>query len=167
MDIVLSRIEEWISKENVKATLNLDGLGLEDIPPVPENVERLNVDGNKIKYLRLDQLPQKITTLYIRTNGLERIEWLPETLIDLNASNNVLTELPPLPPKLIALDISYNNMMTLPNIPRRLDLLYCWGNPMPSHLIEEVEPMYSCYWDMYHLDRIRLWRKYLKRKQSV
>jgi Leucine-rich repeat (LRR) protein len=160
MSSVEGRVHEWLSK-GVKALLDLSDLDLVDIPVLPDSVTRLKLDNNRIKYLKFDQLPTKLGQLDINNNGLEHIEWFPETLVNLSAKNNNLTELPPLPSKLMFIHIEHNNIQTLPNIPRRLNLLYCYGNPMPIELVEDESPYEFL---IYHIPRIRLWRKYLKRR---
>lgn len=158
-DIVKKRISDFMEK-GCKGYLNLERLGLTEIPELPKNTQYLWIQGNKIKHIHT--LPQSLDVLHISNNEIEYISTdLPENLSNLFISKNKLQCLPYLPDSLDILDISYNNIHTLPNIPRNMELLFCWGNPVPRELIERSDPIFCDIFEC-HEDRIKLWKKFLK-----
>lgn len=159
--IVKKRISDWIAKGCVTEYLDLTRLGLTEIPELPTNIQRVWLQGNKIK--NITKLPSSLTILNMSSNELEYIEAdLPESLTDLFVSRNKLRCLPYLPDSLERIDFSYNNINTLPNIPQKLKWLYCWDNPLP---IELTNPDNLWMYDIVeesHKDRIKLWKKFVK-----
>jgi hypothetical protein len=165
-DIVKKRISDWIDDGCVVRTLNLARLGLTEIPELPTNIQRVGLQGNKIKIV--NKLPSSLTYLYISHNEIEFIDTeLPESLTALYLKNNKLMSLPYLPDAIETIDISYNNIHTLPNIPRKLTSLYCWDNPLPIELIESDDlSMYDIV-EESHKERIKLWKKFVKSQHST
>ena len=86
--------------------LNLAGLHLTELPPLPEGVEQLNCS----------------------LNSLTTLPPLPSTLRHLNCQYNNLTELPPLPPNLITLSCENNNLTKLPALPSGIRKVYFTSN---------------------------------------
>lgn len=80
-------------------TLDLSGLGLKTLPPIPDGVRTLNCENNLLESLGEDY------------------DALPDTLIMLDCGNNRLTGLPdPLPPYLFTLDCENNRLTRLPAV---------------------------------------------------
>jgi hypothetical protein len=86
--------------------LDLGGLGLETLPPLPDDLIELNVCRNSLTALAAT---------------------LPPTLSVLNCSQNLLTELPPLPASLAVLSCHSTRMTELPPLPASLERLTCGG----------------------------------------
>ena len=91
-------ISRWYSS---LPPLNLDGLGLTELPTLPAGLLSLSCKDN-----RLTALPQ-----------------LPETILELDCSNNLLTKLPKLHNNLMVLNCSNNRLTTLPEIPGSVYML--------------------------------------------
>jgi len=93
-------------------TLDLSGLGLKKLPPLPEGLRWLNCEANLLEALGDDY------------------DALPDTLISLECGNNRLTGLPdPLPPYLYTLDCENNKLTRLPaNLPYTITRLYVDNN---------------------------------------
>jgi Leucine-rich repeat (LRR) protein len=160
LDIVRKRISDW-NEKGCRGYLYLDRLGLTEIPELPNNLERIWIQGNKIKHI--NKLPPSLTILNISDNDIEYIDTeFPETMTDLFISGNNLRCLPYLPYSLEILDVSYNHINTLPNIPRKLKWLYCWDNPVPLELIEPDKYMRFDICEESHKERIKLWKKFIK-----
>ncbi len=79
------RIEEWKSKNNPLAPLDLYHYRLKDLPPLPDNVQ----------------------ILYCGYNQLTSLPDLPKSLKNLSCDGNNLTTLPKLPDGLIKLDCGH------------------------------------------------------------
>lgn len=109
----LRRIVEWEEQyaedpANVIETLDLSGLGLKTVPPLPEGLRWLKCENNLLETLGDDY------------------DSLPRSLISLECGNNRLTGLPdPLPPYLYALDCENNRLTRLPEVlPDTITRLY-------------------------------------------
>ena len=85
-------ISEWMKAKNVNAELNLSGIGLKQLPPVPPGVKKLNISNNDLTELRL--LPPSLEELNCSNNKISKISFLPPKLKVLNCSNNALAVYP-------------------------------------------------------------------------
>jgi Leucine-rich repeat (LRR) protein len=161
-DIVRKRISDWIEKGCIYKSIDLDMLGLTEIPELPNNIKRLSLHSNKIKHI--SYLPPSLEVLYIPNNAIEYINTeLPENLEHLFVFKNKLRCLPYLPDSLELIDMSYNNISILPNIPCNLEWLYCYDNPVPFELMELDISMRSEFCEESHKGRINLWKKFIKK----
>lgn len=106
--------------------LDLRGLGLTELPPLPEEVRVLDVAENKLT--RLPALPATLEILYCEQNLLEQLPPLPPGLQMLTCSRNRLRSLPPLPPALRRLDCAENRIERLPPLSPTLAYLNCASN---------------------------------------
>ena len=134
--------------------LDLSGLGLKILPPLPDGLRMLNCEGNLLETLdglprtlislecgnnRLtalpDTLPPYLYTLNCEDNKLTRLpEVLPDTITHLYADRNRITELPVLPEILEMLSVDDNLLTELPAaLPATLRLLYANKNRL-THL---------------------------------
>uniref|UniRef100_A0A6C0HLY0 Uncharacterized protein n=1 Tax=viral metagenome TaxID=1070528 RepID=A0A6C0HLY0_9ZZZZ len=107
-------------------TLDLSGLGLKTLPPLPDGVRILNCSNNLLETLGEDY------------------DSLPSTIIMLDCGNNRLTALPdPLPPYLYTLDCEDNKLTRLPAVlPHTITRLYADRNQiteLPAVLPENLE----------------------------
>lgn len=84
--IAKNKIEMWKIMENPELILHLEDLGLEYLPPLPENVKYLRCSNNKLK--QLDNLPNGILRVWCEGNNLIDVSGLPETLQYINLSYN-------------------------------------------------------------------------------
>jgi Leucine-rich repeat (LRR) protein len=100
----LHRIMTWEDEYEDDPTLDLElldlsGLGLKTMPPLPDGLRMLNCENNLLETLGEDY------------------DALPRTLISLECGNNRLTALPdPLPPYLYTLDCESNKLTRLPEV---------------------------------------------------
>jgi len=110
--------------------LNLSGLELTELPPLPATVTYLSCYDNQLT--SLPDLPAALTELYCFNNKLTSLPVLPNTLKTLCCGQNKLTSLPALPPTLTNLICSNNELTSLPNLPATLRELYCSYNHLSS-----------------------------------
>jgi len=125
-------IQEWIRIGDVSKGLYLSRLGLTELPNLPNNLQILNCDGNKLT--SLPNLPHTLISLQCRFNKLESLPDL-SLLINLKVircKKNRLTSLPTLPNSLQRLDCSFNQLTNLPDLPNNLKFLECMNNNITS-----------------------------------
>jgi len=147
----LQRIVEWEEEyeedpENEIDVLDLSGLGLKILPPLPDEVRILNCDDNLIETLP-DPLPRSLIYLDCARNKLTRLpDTLPTYLRALNCSDNALTELPvALPSLLDRLHVDGNRLTKLPWLPRDLELIAADNNlltELPRNLPKNLKHLY-------------------------
>jgi Leucine-rich repeat (LRR) protein len=106
------RVHAWWSATDVEAMLDLQGLGLDALPPLPLTLRHLNASNNKIT--TLPKLGKYFLTLSCSNNALVDLPNLPSSLRVLICNNNNLQQLPPLPRTLIHLSCSSNHLKELP-----------------------------------------------------
>lgn len=132
MEEAKSRIRSCI--ETNGNYLNLEGLGLKELPEIPPHIKDLNVDNNKLENLP-DNLPITLKYLSCDYNKLKRLpNNLPLSLYDIHCSYNELIYLPENLCHLSHLHVlcCYRNYLTkLPKqLPPRLELLDCRMNKL-------------------------------------
>lgn len=163
---VKARIEQYLqSPESRKWALDLSGLGLTTVPPLPPDLEKLDLGDNQLSRLP-DHLPKALRSLGVARNQLDALpanlpaqlqklyanenqlnvlpKHLPERLQKFHVGSNYLSALPArLPESLRELDASYNRLSTLPDrLPRHLQKLYVSLNRMstlPGRLPEGLQ----------------------------
>jgi len=129
-------------------SLNLRGLSLKELPPLPTNVLDLRCERNRLTTLpdlpanlqilcchnnaltTLPKLPGGVYYLQCERNNLTELPSLPSVLHKLYCSENLLTHLPPLPKTLDTLNCAYNKLEILPNLPNTLKHLNCKNNQL-------------------------------------
>ena len=109
------------------AMLDLSGLGLCELPPIPLSVRRLNVSRNILKRLPT-RLPRLLETLLCAHNLLEELPVLTQCLVVLDCTWNCLRVLPRMPSAMRSLRCSNNCIRVLPQCPRDLEDLTCEFN---------------------------------------
>jgi hypothetical protein len=122
------RIDDWVRKGNIRIGLNLDKLGLRELPLLPNRLIRLYCNNNNLKHL--PTLPPTLEKLSCAANELIDLPRLPNKLVELNCEANRLTELPTLPTTLKKLHCYQNRLKTLPLLPRNLEILDCNTNEL-------------------------------------
>jgi hypothetical protein len=134
MEIALERIRNCVNGK-----LDLSGLGLTLLPPIPEGIIELNCSSNQLTFLQ--DLPSTLERLYCSNNKLSRLPALPPSLEDIRCSKNLLTTLPKLPPSLAILRCYNNKLTSLPTLPLSMISIICYSNRltrlplMPSNLL--------------------------------
>ena len=103
-----SRINEWILEDDPDEMLSLSGLDLTSLPPLPDNLKRLDCSFNNLT--RLPSLPESLVYLSCYSNKLKSLPHLPDSLKLLFCHDNELRSLPFLPTKLYMLSISDNDL---------------------------------------------------------
>ncbi len=79
--------------------------------------------------IRIGQLPDSLTTLYLNDCGLEALpNPLPPRLTRLYCDNNHLRQIPALPITLVTLLVGNNELKDLPALPNQLEDLSCYFN---------------------------------------
>lgn len=134
---VIERIQQWRAAANPSSPLDLTHCDLEDCPPLPDDVQNLNLSWNP----RLDALPQvlpdnlvtlavmfcdlsvlptqwpqRLETLLIASNRILALsETLPDSVRTIGAANNRVEQLPEhLPSHLESLGIGTNRIVRVP-----------------------------------------------------
>jgi hypothetical protein len=108
--------------------LNLVGLGLTGLPPIPDTVRQLFLANNQLT--ALPALPPNLDHLDCSANQLTTLPALPPTLRTITFGNNRLTVLPALPPGLLELWCDQNELTALPDFPPTLTMIVCNNNPI-------------------------------------
>jgi Leucine-rich repeat (LRR) protein len=141
--------------------LNLSGLSLKELPPLPANLEYLRCECNRLTTLpdlpanlqiltcgnnaltTLPKLPGGVYYLQCERNNLTELPSLPSVLHKLYCSENLLTHLPPLPKTLDTLNCAYNKLEILPNLPNTLKHLNCKNNQLITIPEFDGEKLYT------------------------
>lgn len=102
-------------KESGESRLDLHGLALTSLPPLPDWITELDVGGNSLSALP-DNLPATLKNLTAGLNELTSLpDRLPAGLETLDVSYNELTIMPEiLPDGLKRLDVAFNRLTHLP-----------------------------------------------------
>jgi Leucine-rich repeat (LRR) protein len=125
------RIDEWIAEGDVNKELDINGLNLTSLPPLPENLKILFCEANNLT--ELSDLPDTLIDLFCGDNKLSSLpSTLPANLDTLACMNNELTSIPTLPKKLRGLSCSNNKLTRLPHLPMSLLYLDCDDNKLPK-----------------------------------
>lgn len=110
------------------ATLVLDNLGLNELPPLPDIVKSLSARGNNLR--ALVDLPKTLITLDVSGNIIDTLPSLPTSLQHLDCSRNQLRTLPVLPSALVNIQAEYNQLSHLPVLPDELEYLNVSNNSL-------------------------------------
>jgi Leucine-rich repeat (LRR) protein len=117
--------------------VDLSQMRLDSIPPLPDDIEALDIAHNTID--ELANLPKNLKILKAESAGITKLpmNW-PRGLVDLDLSSNELSHLPPwLPSGLTRLTLAGNSLTTLPPLPETLEDLgihYNSFTKLPDHL---------------------------------
>jgi hypothetical protein len=124
METVLERIQTMGSN----GVLRIDGLWLEELPPLPATVKSLVCSRNQLT--RLPALPEGLESLYCYSNTLTSLPPLPASLKILDCGQNELTSLPTLPLGIKELSCYQNHLTKLPQLPHGVRILKCYENEL-------------------------------------
>ena len=158
-----------------------DNKGLERLPYIPDNVEFLYCNNNKLKELpnnlpnnliglhcnnnllkKLPNLPNiLLSNLQCANNQLETLPDLPDTLWKLGCENNQLKTLPDLPNNLEELNCANNQLKTLPNLSNNLEVLNCANNQIEELPILPKLKNFTVSFDQFHLVKPVINNKYI------
>jgi hypothetical protein len=119
-------LNEWIEEGDVKKVLELNDLGLVNIPNLPKNVLNISLDGNKIEQIK--NLPPNLISLSLDNNKIQQIKNLPPTLVKLSLNKNKIKTIMNLPENLKLLSIESNTINRIHTLPRGLEVLKISGN---------------------------------------
>ena len=110
-------------------TLEIPSQLLTELPVLPANIQKLNIENNHINRVD-DTACKQLSVLRISNNQVKELPQLPETLEELYCDNNSIQtiDLANLP-KLTILHISNNHTTHIYNIPPTLKVLETDGNP--------------------------------------
>lgn len=84
-------IHEWVKTGDIEAELNLSGLGLSSMIPVPMTVKKLNISNNNITHIHI--LPYGLKELNCSNNKIKSM-MLPASLEKIICENNDLKVYP-------------------------------------------------------------------------
>lgn len=124
------RIDEWVAEGDETKELQLSGLNLTSLPPLPENLKIIFCEHNKLT--ELSGLPDTLIDLFCGDNKLTKLPTLPAGLDTLACGNNQLISIPTLPKKLRGLSCFNNKLTRLPDLPMTLLYLNCETNKLPK-----------------------------------
>ena len=154
----LHRIMTWEEEyeedpANSIETLDLSGLGLKTVPPLPDGLRTLNCENNLLETLGedYDALPDTLIMLDCGNNRLTGLpDPLPPYLFTLDCENNRLTRLPAvLPDTIERLCVDYNQITELPAaLPAALEMLSADNNlltELPAALPATLRSLYVSY----------------------
>ena len=141
--------------------LDLSGLGLKTLPPLPAGLRVLNCSNNLLETLGedYDALPRTLIMLDCGNNRLTGLsDPLPPYLYTLDCENNRLTRLPEvLPDRITRLCMDYNQITELPAaLPSALEMLSVDNNlltELPAALPAALRLLYANKNRLTHLPR--------------
>lgn len=162
----LHRIMTWEDEyeedpANSIEALDLSGLGLKTVPPLPIGLRILNCENNLLESLGedYDALPDTLISLDCGNNRLTGLpDPLPPYLFTLDCENNRLTRLPAvLPDTIERLCVDYNQITELPAaLPAALEMLSADNNlltELPAALPAGLRLLYANKNRLTHLPR--------------
>lgn len=120
-------IEEWVSAKNLTMRLNLSGLNLRTLPPIPDTVTDLSCGNANLEYIADSCIPAKLS-IFNCTNSpkLKKLPILPDTVTIINIKESSgITELLQLPTSLKTLLMERTAIRVLPNLHYGLECLTC------------------------------------------
>lgn len=125
------KIAEWTAANNLTMRLNLSGLNLRSLPPIPDTVTDLCCGNVNLEYIADSSIPSKLI-IFNCTNSpkLKKLPILPNTVSIINIKESGITELPLLPTNLITLLMDKTNVRILPNLYYGLESLTCGFTPI-------------------------------------
>lgn len=110
--------------------LDLSNTGVVTLPDLPPNLRDLQLDGTPLQ--NLPPLPNSIQRLWIGYGAPKVLTVLPDSLQDFDASSAGLSSLPPVPQHILYMSLSYNQLTTLPALPDTMTTLMVDNNALTS-----------------------------------
>ena len=115
--------------------IDVEGLGLTRLPPLPHNLRILICCRNNLE--TLPTLPTTLTTLTCDDNILKSLPALPKTLQRLTCSGNFIKEIPELPDSLTVFICYANELKYLPDL-KNVTVLEASHNPWNPRFAEII-----------------------------
>ncbi len=128
-DLIRYAMYGFSEKYPANYMVNLSGLDLTELPPIPNGIKRLTCDRSR-RLSRLPPLPESLEQLTVSDCAFTQLPELPKNLTELDCTGNFLTSLPNLPESLEFLDCRMNQLTELPNLPERLKQVHAGKNPL-------------------------------------
>ncbi len=157
-----ARFDDWILSGR-GITLDLSYLGLTELPPLPEDVRSLNLNGNNL--ITLEGLPANLDYLVCKGNYLTELYDLPPYLRVLDCSDNPLVKIHTLPWYMEILTCGHTFLEDLPELPDSLRALLANGcdrlvlrRPLPSSI-----DVVAFYGTRYAKDETETMGEYIER----
>lgn len=141
--------------------LNVSGLLLTSLPPLPTTLQMLNISNTEIADIpvlpeklwffacantpltSLPRLPSGLRFLHMEGSRIETLPDLPPALQKLVCSDTPLREIRSLPPHLQYLDCIHTNIEKLPPLPETLSRLECAGALKPPTFLPKKTHSFS------------------------
>jgi len=134
---------ERIARIKDDISLNLNGLQITELPPLPDTLKILRCSFTSLRIIR--SLPKGLQYLYCSNNPLVELPALPKGLLGLECYNTLLTSLPELPPNLDILVCSNTQIKELPTLPEGIRHLYCHSNSLLTVVPSIPSSLYTFY----------------------
>lgn len=119
-------LQSRLAQAAATGKLDVYGMQLTSLPPLPANLRELNCGNNNLT--ELPALPKGLQILNCAENKLTSLPYLPPNLVRLICTNNNLTKLPALPASLRVLECSHNKLISLPKLPDLTNFDSLFGN---------------------------------------
>jgi E3 ubiquitin-protein ligase SlrP len=128
--------------------LDLHGLFLRELPPLPDRLRRLDCSHNLLR--RVPEFPASMEALVLSGNPLDAWPVLPPRLESLEIARCRLTDMGALPRSLYHLNIGHNRIAQLPSeLPPGMVMLSAEGNRL-THLPAGMGHLPALSWVMLH-----------------
>ncbi len=167
METAIHYVNDWINNTNISGNfdypLQLQELGLTELPILPNNIKTLYCFNNQLTELPSLCSLTNLETLYCSGNQLTELPSLASliNLETLYCGGNQLTKLPTLPNNLLYLDCHNNKLTELPSLCSLTNLqhLNCSGNIELKNMNRKFEE--------HDLKLLRLEYQFTKLQQDV
>ncbi|WP_407907023.1 DUF5503 domain-containing protein [Escherichia coli] len=140
--MVMFVVNKWKS-------LDLSGLQLSSLPPLPEWIEKLSVSHNQLSTIQVPELckeldasfnnltefpkmPDDITRIYVNNNLISRIDSFPAKAQIIFIGQNNLSEIPAIPDVTKDFDCSNNNIKKIHYLPANLEFVSIQHNKIQA-----------------------------------
>jgi len=94
--------------------LNLSDNFISSVAYLPDTIEDLNLDNNKISEINVSRM-SNLRVLNLANNIIASIEGIPHSLEEINLSDNVISEFPELPVGIVKVNLSGNQIQKIKN----------------------------------------------------
>ncbi|WP_407907022.1 DUF5503 domain-containing protein [Escherichia coli] len=123
VDMVLIKILMLVV--NKWKSLDLSGLQLSSLPPLPEWIEKLSVSHNQLSTI---QVPELCKDLDASFNNLTEFPKMPDDTTRININNNMISRIDSFPSKAEEIYISCNNLSEISELPVGTKVFDCSFN---------------------------------------
>ncbi|MWT71391.1 DUF5503 domain-containing protein [Escherichia coli] len=109
-------------------TLDLSGLELGSLPPLPEWIKELSVRGNELSTIQMPLLCQNLDASRNKLTEFPKVSAISQIYLN----NNMISHIDSFPPYASIIDICYNNLSEIPAIPDNTKEFYCSHNKITT-----------------------------------